>query len=96
MVNAFSSRASVVIDRPKSPTMTRPSRSTKQFEGLMSRCRIPMAAAASSPAITWRMASTAFAIGNGSPGTTSSFSVPAGASSMVMTGNPCTSLVPKM
>ena len=46
-----SSRASVVIDRPKSPTSTRPSRSTKQFDGLMSRCRMPSAAAASRPAI---------------------------------------------
>jgi hypothetical protein len=35
-------------------------------------------------------------MGIGVPGTTSSFSVPAGASSIVMTGKPCTSLVPKM
>ena len=56
-----SSRASVVIDSPKSPTRTRPSRSTKQFDGLMSRCRMPIAAAASRPAITCRIASTAAA-----------------------------------
>ena len=44
---ASSSRAIVEIDSPKSPTFTVPSRSTKQFAGLMSRCRMPPACAAS-------------------------------------------------
>ena len=53
-------RASVVIDRPKSPTSTRPSRSTKQFDGLMSRCRMPMRARPRrARRSTWRIASTA-------------------------------------
>ena len=33
----------VGIDKPKSPTLTVPSASTKQFDGLMSRWRIPAA-----------------------------------------------------
>jgi hypothetical protein len=91
---ASPARASVAIESPKSPTSTRPSAATKQFDGLMSRCRIPIDAAASSPVITCRIASTAFAGGIGAPGTTRSFSVPDGASSIAMTGKPCTSVVP--
>ena len=52
---------SVEMDRPKSPTFTAPSASMKQFDGLMSRWRMPAAWAASRPPMTWSMAATASA-----------------------------------
>ena len=66
---ALSPRLDVATDRPKSPMSTRPSPCTKQFDGLMSRWRIPIAAAASRPATTCRIASTAAADASGVPST---------------------------
>ena len=70
------SRVSVEMERPKSPTLTAPSASTKQFDGLMSRWRIPAACAASRPPMMSRTADTAAAAGSGPSAAMRSFSVP--------------------
>ena len=82
------------IEMPKSPILTRPCSSTKQLDGFTSRCRMPAVAAASSPAMTWRMASTAMADGSRPPCFSRSASV-SRMSSMAMTSRPSSSQAPK-
>ena len=53
------------IDKPKSPTLTVPSCATKQFAGLISRCKTPARSAVSRPSIICKMASTASGTGRG-------------------------------
>ena len=89
------SGASTGIDRPKSPTFTVPSGSTKQFDGFTSRWRMPQASAASRPATTCRIASTAAGGAIGPSRSTTSFSVPPATSSIAMTGLPLISSLPK-
>ncbi len=88
--------ARVETERPKSPTFTEPSGATKQLEGLMSRCSTPFAKADSRPAMTSRIASTASATGSGPRFLSLSLSVPPPAISIVITGRPSISSLPKM
>jgi len=82
------------MDRPKSPTLTAPSGDTKQLDGLMSLWSTPRSSAASSPSIMFRVASTASVTGSGPRRSRTSWSVPPGAISMVITGIPSISSLP--
>ena len=76
------------FDRPKSPTLTRPSASRKQFDGLTSRWITPSLCASWSPSITSRILRTASPCGSGPSRSTRSLSVWPGISSMTMNGRP--------
>src|ERR1017187_5425575 len=58
-------RVDAEMDKPKSPTLIVPSALTKQLAGLTSRCKTSTDAAASSPAMICRIASTALGAGIG-------------------------------